>query len=101
MGWTEQLGVCLEVHLAAFPKTLALAERLWTPNDNIMSFADFYQRLPPRLQELKDMGISYQKLSQRDFDDLKSPNPQVLHKWTFVADPSDTAEPLAKPDAKH
>jgi len=60
--WSEYFPNWKHVEYMAHPRSLALAERLWTPNESIQGFEDFKQRLQVRLHDLDDMGVNYRQL---------------------------------------
>lgn len=61
--WAEYFLNWTHVEYMAHPRSLALAERLWTPYENIQDFDnDFRARLEVRLQDLDVMGVNYRKL---------------------------------------
>jgi len=60
--WTEYIESWEHLGYMAFPRTHAMAERLWTPNGQLASFDEFRSRLAARLQDLDRWGMSYRKL---------------------------------------
>jgi len=60
--WSEWLPSWKQVEYMAFPRSLALAERLWTPPREIQGFPEFKQRLKPRLEDLDHKGVNYRHL---------------------------------------
>lgn len=60
--WSENLKTIQQVQYMAFPRALAMAERLWTPVEQVESFAEFKTRLHVRLKDLDARGVSYRPL---------------------------------------
>lgn len=60
--WSEYFPTWEHVEYMAFPRSLALAERLWTPSDAIEGFGEFRTRLEARLPDLDARGVNYRKL---------------------------------------
>lgn len=60
--WSEYFWTWRHVEYMAFPRALALAERVWTPNDMVSSFNEFRTRLKARLPDLDAMGVNYRKI---------------------------------------
>lgn len=61
--WSEYFPDFREVEYMAYPRSLALAERLWTPKDGIMGFDEFSSRLHYRIKDLDELGVHYKPLS--------------------------------------
>jgi hexosaminidase len=59
--WSEYFPNWAQVEYMAFPRSLALAERLWTPNSNVISFQEFGGRLCDRLDDLDAWKINYRR----------------------------------------
>lgn len=60
--WSEYFPTWEQVEYMAHPRSLALAERLWTPNTEIHGFKEFKGRLQVRLKDLDKMNVNYRKL---------------------------------------
>jgi hexosaminidase len=60
--WSEYFPTWHQVEYMAHPRSLALAERLWSPNKEINGFEEFKDRLQVRLKDLDNMGVNYRKL---------------------------------------
>ncbi len=56
--WTEYMGSESHVEYMAFPRALALAEALWSPNPRA-SYMGFLNRLESHLPRLEALGIHY------------------------------------------
>ncbi len=63
--WTEYMPTTRRVEYMAFPRTLALAEVLWSPRES-HDFASFEQRLPAALRLFDERGVSYRTLTKTD-----------------------------------
>eukprot|EP00928_Gymnodinium_smaydae_P064122 TRINITY_DN47538_c0_g1_i1.p1 TRINITY_DN47538_c0_g1~~TRINITY_DN47538_c0_g1_i1.p1 ORF type:complete len:603 (-),score=156.23 TRINITY_DN47538_c0_g1_i1:94-1902(-) len=62
--WSEYFPTWKHVEYMAFPRALALAERVWTPSASVVGFSEFQQRLEPRLGDLDRMGVFYRSLHE-------------------------------------
>lgn len=62
--WSEYISTWDHMEYMAFPRALAMAERVWTPKDGIVNFPEFRSRLEVRLGDLDDMGVKYRQLQQ-------------------------------------
>lgn len=60
--WSEYLPTWTQVEYMAFPRALALAERLWTPKESVSEFVEFRRRLQMRLPDLERRGVEYRPL---------------------------------------
>lgn len=60
--WSEYFPDWERVEYMAFPRALALAERLWTSKKEIKGFHDFQKRLHPRLTDLKRWGVTFRNM---------------------------------------
>lgn len=60
--WSEYFPTWNHTEYMAFPRSLALAERLWTPTDQVEGFGDFKRRLSKRLPDLDARGVHYRPL---------------------------------------
>jgi len=60
--WSEYFPTWHQVEYMAHPRSLALAERLWSPNKEIQGFDEFKDRLQVRLKDLDSMGVNYRKV---------------------------------------
>lgn len=60
--WSEYFPTWHQVEYMAHPRSLALAERLWSPNQAVRGFDEFRDRLAVRLKDLDSMGVNYRKL---------------------------------------
>jgi hexosaminidase len=58
--WTEYIQTPKDVEYMAYPRTAALAEVLWTP-DNRRDFADFTRRLAVHEQRLDALDVNYRR----------------------------------------
>ena len=58
--WTEYMKTSDHVEYMAFPRAIALAEVLWTPNRK-HNFDDFTQRLNHHFKRLDALGVNYFK----------------------------------------
>ena len=58
--WTEYIATPGHVEYMAYPRTCALAERLWSVDD-ARDFADFRQRLSVHLRRLAAMHVNYRE----------------------------------------
>jgi hexosaminidase len=56
--WTEYMPTEQQVDYMAFPRTLALAEALWSKKEG-KNWADFSNRLPAHLDRLRALGVNY------------------------------------------
>lgn len=56
--WTEYIKTEDHVEYMAFPRLMALAERVWSP-ENVRDFADFQLRLKPQYRLLDRMDVNY------------------------------------------
>lgn len=56
--WSEYFPTWKQVEYMAWPRAIALAERLWTPEE-ALSYPDFSVRLNKRIGDLKQRGINY------------------------------------------
>ncbi|MCD4753892.1 MAG: beta-N-acetylhexosaminidase, partial [Anaerolineaceae bacterium] len=59
--WTEYMKNSKEVEWMAFPRTLALAEVLWSPKDK-KDYPGFSERFPHLLRQLELMDVNYYRL---------------------------------------
>jgi hexosaminidase len=60
--WTEYFPNWKHVEYMAFPRAIALAERLWTPAKDV-SYPEFKERLQKRVHDLTNWGINYHPIS--------------------------------------
>jgi hexosaminidase len=61
--WAEYDPTFKQVEYQAFPRALALAERLWTPREEVVSFEEFMGRLRPRVEaDLGRRGVNYRRI---------------------------------------
>jgi hexosaminidase len=60
--WSEYFPTWEHTEYMAHPRSLALAERLWTPLAQIEGFDDFKGRLWKRLADLDRLGVNYRRL---------------------------------------
>jgi hexosaminidase len=58
--WSEYFPTWKQVEYMAFPRGIALAERLWTPQEEL-SYPDFSKRLQIRLHDLKHWGVNFKE----------------------------------------
>jgi len=56
--WSEYFPKWSHVEYMAFPRAIALAERLWTPKE-ACDYPDFKERLAKRLNDLENWGVKY------------------------------------------
>lgn len=56
--WTEYMSTTDQVEYMAYPRAIALAEVLWSPQD-MRDWRSFTARLPSELQQLDRLGINY------------------------------------------
>jgi hexosaminidase len=56
--WSEYLTTPERVEYAAFPRSAALAERLWSPGTRA-SWNDFVARLPAQLERYRSLGVNF------------------------------------------
>lgn len=61
--WSEYFPNWTHVEYMAHPRSLALAEKAWTPKGGISSEAEFEVRLRKRLGDLDALGVKYRKLT--------------------------------------
>jgi len=61
--WSEYLPDWKQVEYMAFPRSLALAERLWTAPARIWGFDEFKARLSERLKDLDERDVKYKSPS--------------------------------------
>jgi len=59
--WSEYFPNWKQVEYMAWPRAIALAERLWTPDEEA-SYPDFSNRLTKRLNDLKLWGVDFHTL---------------------------------------
>jgi hexosaminidase len=59
--WTEYMADTRQVEYMLFPRLLALAEVVWSPQDS-RKYSDFLKRVPPQLARLKRQGVNYRAL---------------------------------------
>lgn len=59
--WSEYFPNWKQVEYMAFPRAIALAERLWTPEEEL-SYPDFSRRCQSRLKDLKHWGVNFHPL---------------------------------------
>jgi len=73
--WSEYFPNWSHVEYMAFPRSIALAERLWTPPEQMTEdaggFPDFVGRLERRLLDLEAAGVNYRRLRATDRSFLK------------------------------
>lgn len=62
--WSEYFPKWDHVEYMAHPRSLALAERLWTPTSNIQGMSEFSGRLAQRLWDLEHLGVNYRRVSK-------------------------------------
>eukprot|EP00928_Gymnodinium_smaydae_P005741 TRINITY_DN11972_c0_g2_i2.p1 TRINITY_DN11972_c0_g2~~TRINITY_DN11972_c0_g2_i2.p1 ORF type:complete len:549 (-),score=96.95 TRINITY_DN11972_c0_g2_i2:70-1716(-) len=60
--WSEYFPTWKHVEYMAHPRSIALAERAWTPAANVDSFDEFKERLAKRLVDLDNMKVNYRRL---------------------------------------
>lgn len=60
--WSEYFPTWNHTEYMAFPRSLALAERLWSSRDQLSGFEEFRQRLAKRLPDLDARGVRYRPL---------------------------------------
>mmetsp|Transcript_133905 Transcript_133905/g.231594 ORF Transcript_133905/g.231594 Transcript_133905/m.231594 type:complete len:639 (-) Transcript_133905:62-1978(-) len=60
--WSEYFPDWERVEYMAFPRAMALAERLWTSKNEIRGFQDFQKRLHPRLTDLQHWNVSFRSM---------------------------------------
>ena len=58
--WTEYMATTDHVEYMVFPRMLALAEVVWSPQE-LRNWEDFVQRLPAQLQHLDTLGVNYRQ----------------------------------------
>ena len=58
--WTEYMATTDYVEYMVFPRMLALAEVVWSPQE-LRNWEDFVQRLPAQLQHLDTLGVNYRQ----------------------------------------
>jgi hexosaminidase len=56
--WTEYMKTADHVEYMAFPRMMALAERVWSP-EHQRDFADFQRRVRPQYQMLDQFNVNY------------------------------------------
>jgi hexosaminidase len=59
--WTEYMADSRQVEYMLFPRLLALAEMVWSPQA-ARSYREFLTRVPPQLARLKRQGVNYRPL---------------------------------------
>lgn len=59
--WSEYFPNWGQVEYMAWPRAIALAERLWTPSKE-MSYPEFEHRLKTRVHDLEHWGVAHHKL---------------------------------------
>merc|ERR1712060_297244 len=59
--WTEFIPDLEHLEYMAFPRALALAERLWTPNNATRGFKDFLIRLESCFRELERRQVRFRR----------------------------------------
>lgn len=67
--WTEYISTPSQVEYMAFPRAVALAEVLWSPQSN-RDLEDFQRRLPQHLQRLDVQNVNY-----------RPPGNDELNRW--------------------
>jgi hexosaminidase len=55
--WTEHMQTDARMQQMAFPRAIALAERAWTPEEDV-SWDDFARRMPAEMARLKVLGVT-------------------------------------------
>lgn len=60
--WSEYFPDWHQVEYMAHPRSLALAEKLWSPTASIVSFEEFKVRLEVRLKDLEERGVNFRPL---------------------------------------
>lgn len=60
--WSEYIPSWSHLEYMAFPRTMALAERLWSQPEQAQDFDEFRSRLKPRLQDLRQWGVNFRPL---------------------------------------
>jgi len=58
--WTEYMATTDHVEYMVFPRMLALAEVVWSPQE-LRNWEDFVQRLPDHLRHLDALGVNYRQ----------------------------------------
>ena len=58
--WTEYMATTDYVEYMVFPRMLALAEVVWSPQE-LRNWEDFVQRLQAQLQHLDTLGVNYRQ----------------------------------------
>ena len=58
--WTEYMATTDHVEYMVFPRMLALAEVVWSPQE-LRNWEDFVQRLPDHLRYLDALGVNYRQ----------------------------------------
>jgi len=56
--WTEYMATTDHVEYMAYPRAIALAEVLWSPQD-LRDWSSFVARLPKELEHLDRLGVNY------------------------------------------
>ena len=69
--WTERVRTKDRLNYMIFPRLIALAERSWTPDENL-DYEDFIKRLESEYNYLDSIGVFYYDV--RDFD--RHPEPR-------------------------
>ncbi|MCU1335595.1 MAG: beta-hexosaminidase [Bryobacterales bacterium] len=59
--WTEYMADTRQVEYMLFPRLLALAEVVWSPQET-RNYRDFQNRVTPQLARLKRQGVNYRPL---------------------------------------
>jgi hexosaminidase len=60
--WSEYFPTWKHTEYMAHPRSLALAERLWTAPSQIANFDEFKQRLQERVHDLDVLGVNYRSI---------------------------------------
>mmetsp|Transcript_78395 Transcript_78395/g.162868 ORF Transcript_78395/g.162868 Transcript_78395/m.162868 type:complete len:601 (-) Transcript_78395:72-1874(-) len=60
--WSEFFPTWKHVEYMAWPRSIALAERLWSASSSLSGYHDFHQRLQARLPDLDARGVNYRHL---------------------------------------
>merc|ERR1719203_2431812 len=64
--WSEHFPTWQKAEYMAHPRSLALAERVWTPSTEIRGVKEFEGRLRQRLGDLERLGANYRRWEGKD-----------------------------------